>query len=663
MQLLIKVDFQDVSRILVIYTGGTIGMKYSLEKGYEPAYNYLSETLASIARFHDPAGKYEARKGRSRSISCNSPAQGSPISTPRNGEVENLNTRKGSGSSTCYLRWLLSPPSLYGKRMHYAIKEYSELLDSSNITMKDWIKMASDIEEHYQQFDAFIILHGTDTMAYTASALSFMLENLGKTVIITGSQVPISEVRNDAVENILGALTIAGHFVIPEVTLFFGNKLFRGNRCSKVSAIDFDAFDSPNLRPLVLAGVNIEVDWPEVLRPQAIHRFKVHKEMNPNVASLRLFPGITEITIKAFLNQGIEGVVLETYGSGNAPESPGLLLALKEASARGIVIVNCTQCRKGTVSDSYACSKGLFDANVVPGIDMTPECALTKLSYLLAKGFSAEEVRLLMKQNLRGELTGKLFVSSDNLESDGDAEALELKSPLFALVSEMSKLDIMSGVGQKTEGKEARLLLPLLMCSAAASNDVACFKHLQKIYKSQFQLNCSDYSRRSPIHIASSKGCYEAVEFLLRNGAILHILDQDGHTPLFHAVINHHPSVIKLLVDAGAHFNRTEIADATHEFLLSAAKGRFADLECFILAGLDINATDINKRTALHIAASYGHLQTVKFLCEVPDSNLDIMDRWGNTPLDNARATLAAKEHNKDLQSLVAYLESQLAAS
>lgn len=163
-------------------------------------------------------------------------------------------------------------------------------------------------------------------------------------MIITGSQVPISEVRNDAVENILGALTIAGHFVIPEVTLFFGNKLYRGNRCSKVSAIDFDAFDSPNLRPLVLAGVNIEVDWAEVLRPQAITRFQVHKKMNPNVAALRLFPGITEVTINAFLSQGIEGVVLETYGSGNAPENSGLLTALKEASARGIVIVNCTQC-------------------------------------------------------------------------------------------------------------------------------------------------------------------------------------------------------------------------------------------------------------------------------------------------------------------------------
>jgi 60kDa lysophospholipase len=218
------------------------------------------------------------------------------------------------------------------------------LLDSSNMTMEDWVKIATDIEVNYRLFDAFIVLHGTDTMAYTASALSFMLENLGKTVIITGSQVPLSEVRNDAVDNLLNALTIAGHFVIPEVTLCFDNKIFRGNRCSKVNALDFSAFDSPNLRPLVNVGIYIDVSWQDVWKPRSIDRFSAHKKMQPSVASLRLFPGITEATVRAFLSPPICGVVLETYGSGNAPSNrPELLKIIQEACERGIIIVNCSQ--------------------------------------------------------------------------------------------------------------------------------------------------------------------------------------------------------------------------------------------------------------------------------------------------------------------------------
>ncbi|KAI0221491.1 hypothetical protein L0F63_001653 [Massospora cicadina] len=659
-------DIQDMRMPVGVRLEGLWNV-WMLGKGYEPAYDYLSETLASMARFHDPDGLFEARNGRARS----------PHRHPRSNQA-GAGTPKEPVSPTGQFRWLVTPRSLYGKRMHYAIKEYAKLLDSSNITIKDWIRMATDIETYYPHFDAFIILHGTDTMAYTASALSFMLENLGKTVIITGSQVPISEVRNDAVENILGALTIAGHFIIPEVALFFGNKLYRGNRCSKVSAIDFEAFDSPNLRPLALAGVNIEIDWAEVLGPHAISSFRAHKVMNPNVATLRLFPGITEGTIKAFLGHGVEGVVLETYGSGNVPERPDLLLALKEASAHGVVIVNCTQCRKGMVSDSYACSKGLLEANVVPGIDMTPEvrcaslnsnpqCALTKLSYLLAKGHSPEEVRFLMRQNLRGELTGKLlFVSPEKAEQDSES-----KSALFNLVSQLSKLDFMSAVGQKAEGKEAKLLLPLLMCSAAATNDVASLKQLQRAYRDHFQPNSADYSGKLPI-VSGNGGAnlkaHREFQRLRRGGGVSSPkrrqptrLGPGGPHPLFYAVIGRHASVIRLLVDAGAHFNCAELRGVTHRFLLCAAEGNFNGLQCFIDAGLDVNVTDTNQRNALHIAASHGHLQTVKFLCGHP-IDLSATDRRGNTPLDNARATLASFHHRKDLQDLVTFLEGQLAA-
>ncbi|KAI8799616.1 Asparaginase/glutaminase [Cladochytrium replicatum] len=313
-------DMVPVCRLLIIYTGGTIGMKITPEHGYVPVPEYLTQMLANIPTFHDPGAVPQHAAGSTSPFtnpvhvtlqydldSTNELAPQTP-NTPGAHVVINgtpcVRTRKPA---------LLTSPSLYGKRIPYSILEYEPLLDSSNM-----IKIARDIEVNYQLFDAVIILHGTDTMAYTASALSFMLEDLGKTVILTGSQVPLTEVRNDAVDNVLGALTIAGHFVIPEIGLFFNNKLFRGNRSSKVDAVDFNASDSPNIRPLVLVGINIA------------------------------------------------GVVIETYGSGNAPNNrPDILLALKEASDRG--------CKKGRVTDSYATGKALLEIGVIPGFDMTPE--------------------------------------------------------------------------------------------------------------------------------------------------------------------------------------------------------------------------------------------------------------------------------------------------
>ncbi|RKO82831.1 cytoplasmic asparaginase I, partial [Blyttiomyces helicus] len=346
----------DLTRILLIYTGGTIGMKNTSEHGYLPVPGYLSQTLSKMTRFHQPddADRDEPEK----------------LFNAVNVQLASVVVRTRRPA-------LVMPPSLYGRRIRYSILEYEPLLDSANMTMADWVKIATDIEINYRLFDAFIILHGTDTMAFTASALSFMLEDLGKTVILTGSQVPLAEVRNDAVDNLLGALTIAGHFVIPEVGLFFGNKLFRGNRTSKIDAVDFNAFDSPNLRPLVTVGINIDVSWPDVLRPTTIAKFRSHKHMNASVATLRFFPGITEATVRAFLSPPIRGVVIETYGSGNAPNNrPDLLAALKEASDRGLVIVNCTQCKRGLVTDIYATGKALLQVGVVPGSDMTPEVSI-----------------------------------------------------------------------------------------------------------------------------------------------------------------------------------------------------------------------------------------------------------------------------------------------
>lgn len=208
--------------------------------------------------------------------------------------------------------------------------------------------MYNSIQQSYEFFDGFVVLHGTDTLSYTASALSFMLENLGKTVIITGSQIPIFETRTDGKDNFTSALIIAGNYVIPEVTVFFGSKLYRGNRTIKVSSASLDAFDTPNVSCLANVGINVEVDYRLIFRPCTVNRFCVHSHLDENVGILRLFPSITTATIRAFLQPPMRGVVLQSFGAGNIPSNrEDMLQALKDASQNGMIIVNCTQCTTG----------------------------------------------------------------------------------------------------------------------------------------------------------------------------------------------------------------------------------------------------------------------------------------------------------------------------
>ena len=335
---------KSTAKVLIIYTGGTLGMRNLANHGYVPVPNHLHNHLSSMIQFHDPLNTYEAID--------------SPLFGPQTDEELRLLCK--IKSKDCYLPALKTPPSLFGKHILYSILEYDPLLDSSNLSMDNWQTIAKDISDNYHLFDGFLIVHGTDTMSYTASALSFMLENLGKTVILTGSQIPLAEVRNDAVDNLLGALTVCGHYLIPEVSLYFDNKLFRGNRTTKVDTMDFDAFGSPNCPPLVTMGVKINVNWPLVWKPIDLKPFQVHTSMSSEVACLRIFPGISGKTIDAFVKSGIKGIILESFGCGNIPSNrPDIIRALMDASDRDIVIVNCTQCQKGTVLDAYETGKVL----------------------------------------------------------------------------------------------------------------------------------------------------------------------------------------------------------------------------------------------------------------------------------------------------------------
>lgn len=330
--------------IYIAYTGGTIGMKPS-SQGYIPAAGFLSETLAQMPEFHRPE---------------------MPL---------------------------------------FTLHEYDNLIDSSDMNPSDWQRIADDIAANYDKYDGFIILHGTDTMAYTSSALSFMLENLSKPVIVTGSQIPLAELRSDGQVNLLNALYVAANYPIAEVSLFFNNRLLRGNRSRKVDADGFNAFDSPNFPPLLEAGINIRLKAGELATPSD-KPLRVSPVKAQPIGMVSLYPGIASEVLKNTLQQPVNALILLSYGVGNAPQTPSLIAQLNYAKDREIPVLNCTQCMRGRVNmGGYATGHGLQQAGVLSGSDMTPEAALAKLHYLLSKPLSFSQLKSQLTQNLRGELS------------------------------------------------------------------------------------------------------------------------------------------------------------------------------------------------------------------------------------------------------------------
>ena len=326
------------------------------------------------------------------------------------GMVENSQT--GSLEPFNFHHLLDKVPELRQLGFSISTVQFEPPIDSSEIEPDSWVKLVHIIADNYDLFDGFVVLHGTDTMAYTASALSFMLENLNKPVILTGSQLPIGMLRTDGKENLITAIEIAaaknsaGEPLVPEVCIFFGNHLLRGNRTTKISAESFNAFVSTNYPPLAQVGVHIHYDENQIAR--VTHKpLRPHYLMNTNIVVLKRFPGISEQTVRSILNiPGLKGVVLETFGSGNAPVKEWFLNLLKEAVDKGIVIVNVSQCMGGTVQMSrYGTGSKLENAGVVSGYDSTTEAVLTKLMFLFGHEYPSKVVKENMNCSLSGEIT------------------------------------------------------------------------------------------------------------------------------------------------------------------------------------------------------------------------------------------------------------------
>lgn len=304
-----------------------------------------------------------------------------------------------------------SIPELHQLDCHIDSVSFEHPIDSSNMNPDHWGKIAILIEQHYESHDGFVVLHGSDTMSYTASALSFMLENLAKPVIFTGSQLPIGDLRTDAKENLItsiqiAALRVKGRPVVQEVGLYFEYKLYRANRTTKINAEHFQAFASLNYPHLITSGVHLSVHEEYLLYPNARKKFKVHTDMDRNVAVLKLFPGIDVTVLECILNiPGLKGLVLETYGAGNAPTETWLVESLKKAMAKGIYIINVTQCSGGSVQmGQYETSSQLKALKIIDGKDITTEAAITKLMYLLGNGVAGKLFKTVFETPLRGEM-------------------------------------------------------------------------------------------------------------------------------------------------------------------------------------------------------------------------------------------------------------------
>ncbi|KAI6717325.1 hypothetical protein JHW43_000228 [Diplocarpon mali] len=512
------------ARVLVVMTGGTICMKSSPE-GLVPARGFLREGMAPRPSFNDGSMPGTFCSGCA-SLTIYLIIQ--PILTPSDPlPVMTDATTKAYHAS------LRTPPSSYSKHVRYTVYEFPSLLDSSSISSNGWTQIATTIQNNYSLFDGFVVLHGTDSLAYTSSALSFMLSHLGKPIILTGSQASIFSLQSDAVDNLLGSLILAGTFMIPEVCLFFHHNLYRGNRCTKVSASSFDAFASPNCEPLAkVSAMGAEVNWSLIRRPKSIARFDVQTNLDTaHVACLRIFPGIKPEMLDSVLHvPNLRGLILETFGAGNAPSGAdgSMVRVITSAVARGIVIVNVSQCQSGSVSPLYAPATTLGNAGVVFGHDLTTEAALTKLSFLLAlPGLSYADITSQMERSIRGEMT--------------ESHSFAFSHPASDIPTVQDSQVAFTALGYAIAKASVKEVITMLDGDRFGL------------------LGARDYADNTALHLAAVGPQIEILRELLKRGASVHVRNWAGNTPLYLATKVGNQEAVRLLEETGALLHVEEV--------------------------------------------------------------------------------------------------------